>query len=154
VFLGDSLYPFMDTTPRKVLVLEDEAERITAFQRHFEMVHKHRHDVDLHIAKNYREFVEKMQKHSPFDLVMLDHDLGDYNAMCKHDGDPLNPPEFTGVHAARYITEMPLHLRPKATRIHSWNVHGALTMQTILQQSFISAAVEPFNRLRLPNSIP
>lgn len=130
----------------KILVLDDDVTRINQFDTHFR---KLGHEV--HFAKSYREFVDKINQHSPFDFVTLDHDLGDFNpAHNPASYDPLQPREFTGQHAAALLRDLPPHLRPKSISIHSNNPAGSFAMQSILQQGFISAPIKPFTPGRLP----
>jgi len=139
----------MDTpAPRlKVLVLDDDPLRRMQFHQHFTRDEKR---IQFHVAKNYREFVAKMQQHSPFDFVTLDHDLQDFNPAYKMDGDPLNPQEFTGMHAAQYLAAQPVHMRPRRIEIHSHNPAGAINMQTLLNHAFINASLRPFSPRTLP----
>lgn len=91
-------------------------------------------------AYSYDEAIQKLVVFSPFDLVCLDHDLSYLAAIGQKPED-----EKTGADVARYIAEMPRHLRPKQAIIHSWNRDGRVRMAQILADAGIPVKVKPFS---------
>jgi NAD+-processing family protein with receiver domain len=107
----------------KILFLDDQKVRHTAFAHIYS-----NHDITH--ARNYTQCIISLRSDGPFDVALLDHDLGE---------------EHTGSDVARFIaSELDVCLRPKQVVIHSWNPTGARHMQQILQSVGISAVCAPF----------
>ena len=113
---------------------------------------KYRHDVFdkvygagecLH-SYLYSDFLHKLSA-SPYDLIHLDHDLGDFvtNADTYIDGCG-KIQQYNGVHAAIRICEMEDHFLPKRVIIHSVNPEGARAMLSTLRRRGIDVTWEPF----------
>ena len=112
----------------KILFLDDQKSRHRIFRRRF----KHH---DLFMAFTSDEAKELLRKHSPFDEVFLDHDLGGYY---------LPSDETSGYEVAKYITSMGKEAQPKHVTVHSWNEQGAIKMVQALSEAGIDVVYEPF----------
>lgn len=120
-----------------VLILDDIKDRHDTFDRMYGVgncVHSY----------TYSDFLEKLLA-SPYDLIHLDHDLGDFvvNADTYVDGWGKTQ-EYNGVHAAIRICELVDHLLPKKVIIHSVNPEGARAMLSTLRRRGIDVTWEPF----------
>lgn len=104
----------------KILILDDMSERHDGFIK----VYKDR-DVELFHAHNFAEFTKWLSEET-FDIIWLDHDLGDV---------------ADGVDAARACLR--LGYNPHIF-IHSANIIGAAKMQRILQDGGVPACTFNF----------
>jgi hypothetical protein len=117
----------------RILFLDDEAWRHDAVDKVFDghVVH-HCYDMD--------SFMETL-KEPKFDLISLDHDLGDI--VTFDDGYKY---ERTGQDCARYLAQnLPSDKMPRRVVIHSWNPAGARAMYQILWDAGIRSFLEPFS---------
>jgi CheY-like chemotaxis protein len=112
----------------RILFLDDDPTRHALFSRRMPY-HTITH------AYSARQCINELSRIPPFDLVCLDHDLGDFGA----DG------EETGAVVADYIN---LHLDPKfypkEIIIHSWNSDGAAFMKRVIAPTGIPCSLVPF----------
>lgn len=116
----------------RILFLDDDAERHAVATKRWA-------DHDLFHAWNVCQFERLLLKYGPFDLISLDHDLGDY---AEEDG---RYGERTGVDAVRFMCiELPAEQRPSVTIVHSWNPIGAERMVKLLRDYGISCRRELF----------
>ena len=113
----------------KILVLEDNEERIKYFKEHLS------EGCDLDIVKTSKEAISKL-KESLWDIAFLDHDLGDQVYQ--------ESKEDTGFEVAQYLSSNPERM-PAKVIIHSWNAQGALNMKKLLP----SAIYAPFGTFSL-----
>ena len=112
----------------RILLLDDiDARRVILEERlsPAEFVH----------ATNASEAITALQGER-FDLVHLDHDLGE-------------EPAGTGAEVARAIAELPPERRPLRAVIHSFNPVGAQRMKAILEDAEVPTELKPFSSPRL-----
>ena len=121
----------------RVLVLDDIRFRHDAFDRIYE-------GHDVRHAYTYRAFVYLL-KGVRWDLVHLDHDLGDFvsDADTYVDGWGKTQ-EYNGQHAAVRICELPDAELPVRVIIHSVNPDGARAMRQTLERRGVPVTWEPF----------
>lgn len=121
----------------KILILDDEDKRHAAYNLTY-AEHK------IENSYNYIAFLDALYKDSPWDLIHLDHDLGDHmNGDTYEDGWGVVR-EFNGVHAASKICELEDKSLPKAVIIHSLNPVGSQVMLNMIKQRGISVEWQPF----------
>ncbi len=111
-----------------VLFLDDDDSRIT----------KARQDFIGHsfvAVKTAQEAIEELSRRQ-FDLVCLDHDLGDQVMVDSGPG--------TGYEVAQFIAQMPIDERPQAIMVHSFNPVGAQNMIVALAENGIDSFQCPF----------
>lgn len=105
----------------RILVLDDDDMRHATFAGRFrghEIVH----------ARTVAE--AKAALRGPrFDLVHLDHDLGDLTSETHFGG---LPREANGLDVADFIARIPLEWQPRSVVIHSWNFDAARRMAVVL----------------------
>lgn len=133
-----------------VLVLDDMQVRHAAFRRLYEC-----HDVTC--VFRYSEFLSHLNV--KWDLVHLDHDLGDctlsfseehdHNSACTTFAETYvdgwgKTQEYDGRHAARKLCQLSESLRPSSVIIHSVNPDGARAMLDMLNGAGIKVVWEPF----------
>ena len=110
----------------KVFILEDDAIRIKGFEQAGI-------GLNLTIATSLSE--AKAVWTPPYDILLLDHDLGDRQMV---DGSDVN----TGSEFCRWV---PVGDVPRHVLIHSYNRAGALNMQSMLVcKHEIDATILPF----------
>jgi len=114
----------------KILFLDDSNERINTIKKYLGVKSN-----ILHIAESAPKAIALLKKYSPYDIVLLDHDLGDVNIIG----------EKTGYAVAKFITEMKPKLLPKRIIIHSHNPIGAMKMEAILKINGIKSEKIPFS---------
>lgn len=121
----------------RILVLDDIKYRHDIYDKIYsddEVVHSY----------TYHDFINHLNN-GPWDLVHLDHDLGEFvdNADCYTDGWG-KVREYNGTHASYAISDMDDSKLPKRIIIHSINSIGARRMVDILQRRGIPTTWEPF----------
>lgn len=126
----------------KVLVLDDIKHRHDVFDRVYyddQVVHCYR----------YHDFCDKLENDGPWDIVHLDHDLGDFvdDADTYYDGWGRKQ-EYNGQHAAAQVCEM--DKPPPRIIIHSVNPVGARAMLQMIQRRGIPVTWEPFDDFLRP----
>lgn len=109
----------------KVFVLEDDPDRIRLFAEVLEG-----HDwTCIHTCDRTYEF----HAHSPYDLILLDHDLGG-RQMVDH--------EDSGTEFVKLVRD---HIGSKArVTIHSYNPDGARRMSKLLEEVGVFPVIQPF----------
>lgn len=124
-------------TPMRIMVLDDDETRHAAFDRAFSA------DVLEH-TWTYWDAVALLENSQAFDVVYLDHDLGDTEDAPSVAG-MYGDVELTGADVARFICrELEASKRPARAVVHSWNVVGAATMVAMLRGAGIPCSHEPF----------
>lgn len=113
----------------KILILEDNAERIKYFTENLSKV------CELEIVKTSKEAISKL-KDSFWDIAFLDHDLGDQ--VFQKSG------EDTGYEVAEFLAANKDRM-PGRVIIHSWNAEGAANMKSLLPD----ATCAPFGTFSL-----
>lgn len=112
----------------KVFILEDSLNRV----RLFEEVLKGQ---DYWIRDKVKEAKEVFEKHGPWDLILLDHDLNDFHYANQ------DAVEETGTEFAKWLSTLP----PKGSVvIHSFNMGGAERMHKLLTDSGWHTVRMPF----------
>jgi len=126
----------------RVLVLDDNVFRHDTFDRTYdgpddEVVHSYRYFHFLHLLLTCK-----------WDLVHLDHDLGDFvdDADTYYDGWGKKQ-EYNGQHAAMRICELEDDRLPDRVIIHSVNPAGARAMKSMLFRRGVPVTWEPFGDL-------
>jgi len=121
----------------KILILDDMDLRHNYFAKLFD-------GNDITHAFSFSQFLKSLNAKSPFDLVCLDHDLGEFED-CDHwtDGKG-NKREFNGQHAAIKIIDLPDELLPKQVLIHSMNPSGAKFIYDIIKSRGIPVVIRSF----------
>ena len=112
-----------------ILFLDDNEQRVQRATNYFE-------GKTLCVAMNAHVAIEYLRlAEEPWDLVMLDHDLGGQVYQNSEE-------ENCGMEVVRYIERT----RPaiKVIIIHSWNAPAAREMRERLQRAGYDAAYEPF----------
>ena len=123
----------------RILILDDDDSRHTTYDGRYggnEVEH----------AYNYIAFLDELGTGSPWDLIHLDHDLGDLMSGDTYEDGWGITREYNGVHAAKVICELPDELLPKKIIIQSINPHGSRVMMNILERRGIPVEWEPFTR--------
>lgn len=124
----------------RVLILDDDDARHRSFQRIFQGS-----GAELNHAYRFSEFLRALKGNSPYDLILLDHDLGiERQGDFFFDGNSRRH-EFTGEHAARSILELPKHRWPTTIIVHSMNELGSRRMVALLQKAGIYTVRRPFD---------
>ena len=116
----------------RILILDDDLTRHQDFARRYAGHER------LHVA-TVDQFESALSR-GPFQLVHLDHDLGDYvRGMSGIEY------ERTGVEAAKMLAACRwCEDEDVQVIIHSWNPEGARRMRAILTDAGLSAILEPF----------
>ena len=117
----------------RVLILDDDENRHAEFERILHGTSR------LHVY-TAAQAIAALRDNAPYDLVCLDHDLGD----CQNRMLAVEPGDGTEV--ALFIN---LHLErrqyPKRVLIHSWNHAGRERMAELIRAVGIPVAVKPFH---------
>lgn len=103
----------------RFFILEDMNIRIEAFKKWYSEQH------ELIIATNATEAIDILSKDLNFDVLFLDHDLGDRIFVSTQD-------ENTGSRVAKFLEDK--DIKGKII-IHSWNPSGAKNMMSYLPQA-------------------
>lgn len=123
-----------------ILILDDVKYRHDAYDRLYEG-----HAVE-HVY-TYSACIEKLLERV-WDLVHLDHDLGDFlpdgTAADTYVDGWGKTCEYNGQHVAMRICELAAEKRPKSVIIHSINGPGGQAMQQLLARVEVPVRREPF----------
>lgn len=119
----------------QVLILDDDPDRHKVFDKILP-------NCEVYHAYTDIEAIAFLEHCGPFELVCLDHDLGDYSV---GESLPLGDLAGSGMDVAEFIA---LHLErekyPKKIIIHSWNSSGARRMLATLFPTGIPITAMPF----------
>lgn len=121
----------------RILILDDDQHRHDVFNRAYKG-----HDV-VH-AHTYFKFLDELQSGSPWDLVHLDHDLGDLHSADTYVDGWGSTREYNGQHASLRICELDDAELPRRVIIQSVNPEGARAMRSNLQRRGVPVVWEPF----------
>lgn len=114
----------------KVLFLDDNLQRRITAKSFFS-------DCHIVIVETAEQAIEAIDKHSPFDVVYLDHDLG---------GQVFVPSdEKSGFSVAQHLAKLNKKKLPTKVVIHSFNPVGAKKMYDELKPIIDQTYIEPFN---------
>ena len=97
----------------RVLILEDNDERIKQFKKNFL-------NVDITFTKIAEECIEILENNKKFDYIFLDHDLGGKEMLKSGDG--------TGYEVAKWLEANPSKIPKGKIYCHSLNPAGALNI--------------------------
>jgi len=118
---------------QKVLILDDDPKRHIEFDRILK-------GLSVCHVWTANQAIQALCDNPPFDLICLDHDLGDF----RNSQDTADPGDGTEV--AAFIN---LHLDrkhyPKQIMIHSWNTAGAAHMANLIRETGIPTCVKAFH---------
>lgn len=121
----------------RILILDDTAHRHECFARVYEG-----HEITS--CYSYFGFLEAL-KASPWDIIHLDHDLGDDSVADTYEDGWGNIRQFTGKHAAMRICELASDRQPGEVIIQSVNPVEAPPMLQMLKRAGINVSWQPFS---------
>jgi CheY-like chemotaxis protein len=102
----------------KVLLIDDQRTPVLI---------KSQYDIQVtSVATDYNEGIRALKEDGPFDLLLLDHDLGSYN----EDGR-----EMTGTDIMQFLLENPIYL-PIDIYVVSANPVGAQRMREMAKRAY------------------
>jgi len=109
-----------------ILVLEDDETRITHFRERFHSLflvgeNTGKHMSEICYARTAQDAIEFLKETAHFDIIFLDHDLGDRVFVSSDD-------ENTGSEVVRYLVEHSNEYSNTRFIIHSFNPIGAESM--------------------------
>jgi CheY-like chemotaxis protein len=102
----------------KIFFLDDNMERHTSFRKCFP-------NANITFVKTAQEAIEILTKDLNYDLITLDHDLGDRIFVDSND-------ENTGYQVAKFLKDKDIKCQ---IIIHSCNPGGAKNMMSLLPQA-------------------
>lgn len=112
----------------RILILDDDEIRHNEFAKvldEHEVLHAYTAGVAI-----------KWMTEQQFDLILLDHDLGEYT----EDGE-----EITGMAAAQFLAlHLPFEQRPLMVIVHSWNLSRAVAMVETLRKAGLNVQKSEF----------
>ena len=121
-----------------ILILDDDDSRHEAFRA----LYKNHHIVH---AYHYGQFLESLLDGSPWDLIHLDHDLGELKDGDMYEDGWGHLRYYNGQHAALRICELSDDLLPSEVIIQSINTVGAPVMLEMLKKRGLKVSWKPFN---------
>ena len=121
----------------RILILDDEAER----HAHLSKIYAG-HEISH--TDSYNNFVRELISGSPWDLVHLDHDLGNGDSYLDGWG---NIQFYTGHHASERICELPVENLPKEVIVHSMNPLGSQNILFNFRAHRIEASWQPYSSI-------
>jgi CheY-like chemotaxis protein len=113
---------------KKILILDDDRVRHYCFDEKFAIDYP---DAKIDHVYTANECIEALKRTDKYDLVHLDHDLGDF-------GPYSDEKEHTGVDVCRWMAGtdgLTEDKRPDMIIVHSWNATGAKRMIDILRDA-------------------
>jgi hypothetical protein len=119
----------------KILILDDQQLRHDTFARVYEG-----HEVVS--CFKYSDYVSQLTQ--SWDLIHLDHDLGDDTVADTYVDGWGKTQEYNGQHATMRLCELPDELKPKRVIIQSINNVAAPIMKDMLERAGIPVSWEPF----------
>ena len=115
--------------------------------RHKYYAQKYAGNEIVHTFKFF-SFLDALHEQSPFNLIHLDHDLGDFvSNPDRWLDDSGNKREFNGQNAAFEVIKLPDEPLPSQVIIHSINQMGAKAMFDIIKSKGLPVVLQPFNDL-------
>jgi ActR/RegA family two-component response regulator len=116
---------------RKILFLDDSDTRLKQAEIAFD-------GEELYLARTAEKAIRLIATVQPWDLVMLDHDLGQYMQDSEDPG--------SGMEVVRYIEQALPEI--KKIIIHSWNPPAASEMCSRLARQGYNVDYRPFQSLQ------
>jgi CheY-like chemotaxis protein len=120
----------------RVLVLDDDTERLAILTQRFEEMKRTDDDV-LDMTQNADQAIEYLSENE-YDIVCLDHDLGG------HFVHPYDESEKTGMYVVKAVVAQGVN-ENACFIIHSWNSVGAKAMAALLRDFGYTVVVSPFS---------
>ncbi len=127
----------------RAIVLDDSVARHARFAAMLGTV------CDLTHARLFSEFTTVLRRR--FDVVYLDHDLGDEIEQERVPGMYGGDRPYDGRDAAAFVCDLPRALRPARVVVHSWNWSGAQNMAHDLREAGYAVDVATFGESMLGN---
>jgi hypothetical protein len=121
----------------RILILDDEEMRHATYSSLYKG-----HEI-AHVYR-FKEFVSCLEHSPQWDLVHLDHDLGDASMADTYIDGFGAPQSYNGFHAMLKLCELPTDSRPKQIIIHSVNPAGAQAMLKYSHSLGVNAMWKPF----------
>jgi len=121
----------------KILILDDEKFRHDKFSSHYK-------GNEIFHAMNYSQFVNVLQTQK-WDLIHLDHDLGEEPVADSYRDGWGNICFFTGYHAALKICELSEDYLPNLVIIHSMNPRGSEEIYSVLKRNNIETLQKTYS---------
>ena len=115
----------------RILILDDDLDRHATFKR--KLI-----GAIIHSVEESSHCIEKIKKEDPFDLILLDHDLGGQVYVPSGPG--------TGFEVAEWLRDHPEKM-PKLVILHTCNEHGAGRMLEVLPDAYYAPALFMANYL-------
>ncbi len=123
----------------RILILDDMKIRHDTYAERYagnDIVHTY----------NFFAFLDALHEQSPFDLIHLDHDLGDFVTNPDYWVDGWgHKREFNGQNASFEVARLDDELLPSQVIIHSINPVGAKAMFEIIKKKGLPVSLQPFN---------
>ena len=116
---------------KRVLVVDDDQTRLDSLRQTY--VELFSGDVEITTCETAEAASAALLHTSPFDVVSLDHDLGDF----------LHRPERTGMDVVRTIVALEADHRPRHAVIHSWSPRR-FAMEAALRDAGVSVVLKMF----------
>ena len=124
---------------KRILILDDDKVRHDAFDNIYD-------DCLVEHAYTYSEFVNKLNS-GKWDLIHLDHDLGDHTSGDVWIDGWGSTREYNGKNAVDRVCELDNSKRPDEIIVHSINPSGAKTMCQSLTRAGIPNKWEPYGEI-------
>lgn len=122
----------------RILILDDEQYR----HNEFAIVYSAQ---DVTHTTTYREFIHELSTSSPWDLIHLDHDLGESTLNDTYVDGWGVVRFFNGQHASLRICELSEDKLPGEVVVHSINPNGAKSMVMNLTRRNIRVTWRPYS---------
>jgi len=121
---------------KKILILEDDANRIRQFKQAFK-------NQDPLYCTTVDNAIQALGKNPDIKFFLLDHDLGGEQMVDSFGKEP------TGFTFAKYLTTLYQDFSKVAIVVHSWNPSGANNIKNLIP----SATIAPFGTSIFSNII-
>jgi CheY-like chemotaxis protein len=120
----------------KILVVDDNPARHSLFSQIY-------FGEEVTSVFSYWEAVDAMAK-TQFDVVQLDHDLGDFRKPDVSIDGMYSKTELNGYHVAHYmVTDLDKSMRPNVVIVQSANEVGAQNIKDLLTKNGIETILRP-----------
>lgn len=136
----------------RILFLDDMKIRQESFEMQI-IVHLDDVHVEDWRAWNGEQALKRLEERD-YDVMFLDHDLGDDQYSEHRDGVRVVSKALSGTEVAEAIALLPVERLPKLVVIHSWNRYGADRMADILHRAGVKVLQIMFSDDLLKNALP
>lgn len=130
----------------KILILDDDVKRHNWYDRVYRQ-----HEV-FH-AYSYTTFVTLLHTASPWDLVMLDYDLGDHHVPDTYVDSHGFTTQYTGQDAAGVLCRLSDEELPQNVIVHSMNPYGARRIMRDLDLRGVNYSQEPYDPVEFQREV-